>query len=571
MSTIRRSTIFWWVRLAAAAFVLCAWMTVAATAGVANADDSPPSHDQTKSDTAQAARETSAAGATKSDPPRRPGATLQRLTRHLGSEIRDLITDRVNAGPADPTTRSPRKPKSVRQQPQSETADTARGNPVEATGDAADDAGASADVITLRPSRLGGVRHGERALDGVRAAVQPTNIFSRRATAGTATTPREPNPAPPSANLTPADPPAPISPGIAPPSPQQLGRAATGFFSDAGVVAASAVYTAAQAVATVFGPNDFSGVPYALATALANTAAAAGRSFMGAGFDVPESGRFTVTYGVFNGLALFNPQQPPPGANDDTVVVTHPTPIILLNGTGVTQGVNWSVGAPVLANAGYKVYTFNYGNVTGDPNFPIQATGDIAKSAEELDVEIDRVLQETGAEKVILIGHSQGGGILPAYYINNVEGGADKVSQVIGIAPSNHGTDFNGLVALFQLPVVGPLALSLTGLIGPAATQQLVGSDFQQVVYGKQDSDPNVLYTNIITMNDEIVTPYTQQLLTGPSVTNVILQQRFPGYPAGHAGVVLDPRVWSVVLEALAANPEANPQLHPQDSAEMAA
>jgi hypothetical protein len=58
------------------------------------------------------------------------------------------------------------------------------------------------------------------------------------------------------------------------------------------------------------------------------------------------------------------PQKPPPGANDPSIKVTpeHPLPIILLNGTTTTQGINWSVGAPVLANAGYKVYTFNYGS-----------------------------------------------------------------------------------------------------------------------------------------------------------------------------------------------------------------
>ena len=63
--------------------------------------------------------------------------------------------------------------------------------------------------------------------------------------------------------------------------------------------------------------------------------------------------------------------------------------------------------------------------------------------AVELDAEMDRVLAETGAPKVILIGHSQGGGILPVYYINKLDG-ADKVSQLIGIAPSNHGTDVDG-------------------------------------------------------------------------------------------------------------------------------
>lgn len=357
------------------------------------------------------------------------------------------------------------------------------------------------------------------------------------------------------------------------PDPQQLKRAATGFLSDAGVVAASAVYTVADAVARSFGPNDFFGVPHALATVLANTAAAAGRAFMGAPLAAAEPGRFTVTYGVYNALTLLNPQKPPPGANDDSIEVTpdeHPVPIILLNGTGLTQGLNWSVGAPVLANAGYKVYTFNYGNVTDNPNSPMQATGDIAKSAEELDDEIDRVLAETGAEKVILIGHSQGGGILPAYYINNVEGGADKVSQVIGIAPSNHGTDMNGLVGLLRVPVVGPLVVAVVNLVMPAGMQQIVGSDFQDVVYGTQDTNPNVRYTNIITRNDEVVTPFTQQPLEGDNVTNIILQERFPGYAGGHAGVVLDPRVWSIVLEELAANPEANPQLHPQDAALVA-
>ena len=161
-----------------------------------------------------------------------------------------------------------------------------------------------------------------------------------------------------------------------------------------------------------------------------------------------------------------NPQQPPPGANDPSITVTaeHPLPIILLNGTIATQGENWGVGAPVLANAGYKVYTFNYGNITQDPNFPIQATDDIRQSGLELAAEVDRVLAETGAPKVILIGHSQGGGILPVYYINNLDG-ADKVSQLIGIAPSNHGTDLDGLIGLQNLPILGPLVMAAVNIV----------------------------------------------------------------------------------------------------------
>lgn len=512
-----------WLLLAVVAFALSVWMTLALP-GVAHADDQPPPNDQTTSAAAPEHRETDLSA---SAAPKRFFGVHLRPTRYH-SELRDRITAHIKA---------------IAPKPSSST--------------------------SKQETRPDDARHGNRVIELrnlTAVAVKPAKPTTRNAGVSSAQT--TPDVKAPAANPAPSEPaqPSAAAPTGAP-DPQQLRRAATGFLSDAGVVAASAVYTVADGVARAFGPNDFHGVPHALATVLANTAAAAGRAFLGAPLGAAEPGRFTVTYGVYNALTLLDPQQPPPGANDDSIEVTdeHPLPIILLNGTGLTQGLNWSVGAAVLANAGYKVYTFNYGNVTDNPNSPMQATGDIAKSAEELDDEIDRVLAETGAEKVILIGHSQGGGILPAYYINNVEGGADKVSQVIGIAPSNHGTDFNGLVGLLRVPVVGPLVVAVANLVMPAGMQQTVGSDFQDIVYGTQDANPNVRYTNIITRNDEVVTPYTQQLLEGDSVTNIILQERFPGYVAGHAGVVLDPRVWSVVLEALEANPEANPQLHPQE------
>ena len=107
----------------------------------------------------------------------------------------------------------------------------------------------------------------------------------------------------------------------------------------------------------------------------------------------------------------------------------------MLNGTGATEGDDWSVGAPALADAGYKVFTFNFGNITSDPNFPIQGTGDIPTSARQLAAEVTSVLAQTGAPKVILIGESQGGGALPEYYLNDL-GGAAQVSQLIGISPA---------------------------------------------------------------------------------------------------------------------------------------
>ncbi|OPX06064.1 triacylglycerol lipase [Mycobacterium sp. AT1] len=362
---------------------------------------------------------------------------------------------------------------------------------------------------------------------------------------------------------------APIAPaplGAPNPAPTIKPRAdlqLAGLAVDVGTVTVSAVHTAATVVAHAFGPSSFLGVPYLLAMSVANAAAAVGRTLVGAPLS-PPGGRFTVNYGLVDGLAFFTPTRPPAGANDPSIEVTaeHPLPVILLNGTTGTQGVNWSVGAPVLANAGYKVFTFNYGNTTAEPNFPIQAMGDIRKSGLELAAEVDRVLAVTGAPKVILVGHSQGGGILPVYYVNEL-GGADKVSQVIGIAPSNHGTDFNQLTGFQSIPILGQLLVAISDAIAPALFQQGVGSAFQHEVYGNGDTRPGVLYTTISTVNDEVVTPYTQQALTGPNVTNVVLQQRYPGLVLGHANIYTSPQAMAAVLDALAGNPAANPLAHP--------
>ncbi|MHA3019391.1 alpha/beta fold hydrolase [Mycobacterium sp. BMJ-28] len=341
----------------------------------------------------------------------------------------------------------------------------------------------------------------------------------------------------------------------------QFVRQMAGLANDLALIAVSLVNNLAAAAATAIGPKPFFGVPYRVATAVAGTAAVAAKLLDGTPLDAVSEGPFKVNYGVGDLLAWLNPAKSPAGANDPSITTTpeHPLPIILLNGTSATQGVNWSVGAPVLANAGYKVYTFNYGNTTNNPNFPIQATADIRKSAQELADFVEQVRAENPeAGKVILIGHSQGGGIMPSYYINNL-GGDRYVSQFIGIAPSNHGTDVDGLTYAKNIPVLGPLIFRIVDLFGAAWTQQALGSSLQQETYGQGDTRTGVLYTTISSKFDWVVTPYTQQALTGPNVTNIVLQDLYPNYNAGHLGIVFSAPTWTAVLGALAANEAANP------------
>ena len=507
---VSTKSLYWWLRVTIAAFLLSAWVAVGFGSGVALADDqSSPAAD---SSSESSSGKPKAEKAEKADPPKRPKKADAPTTESSSEADEDTGPAEKKvavSAPDDPPSHkrnSPRRP--------------------------------NLTIVSAKPTK---------PAKPVADDPQPAQISSQPSAV---------------ANIAPTPPTVSSTQSSTPPIRVPQNREVVGLISDVGVVAASAVWTAADTVAQAFGPNSFLGVPYALATAVANSAAAVSRTLIGAPPGSVSTEPFHVTYGILNGLSFFNPQKPPPGANDPSITVTpeHPLPIILVNGTTTTQGINWSVGAPVLANAGYKVYTFNYGNVTSDPNYPIQATDDIRRSGEQLAAEVQRVLDETGAPKVILIGHSQGGGILPAYYINNL-GGADKVSQVIGIAPSNHGTDGSGLVGLQSLPILGPLLTGIANALGPALLQQTVGNDFQQEVYGNGDTRPGVLYTMIISRNDEIVTPYTQQLLDGPNVTNIVLQDLYPGLPAGHLGVVLSPQVWSVVLDALASNPAANPVL----------
>ena len=213
--------------------------------------------------------------------------------------------------------------------------------------------------------------------------------------------------------------------------------------------------------------------------------------------------------------------------------------MLLLPGTyGVSS---WSLIGPQLAQLGYCVYTFSYGN---------DATGDIAASAKQLATRVDRVLASTGASRVSIVGHSEGG-MMPRYYIKFL-GGASKVDKLVALAPSNHGT-------LNPVSFAG----SLTGCA--ACAQQQTGSSFLANLNAGDETPPAVDYTVIETRYDEVVIPYTSAFLNGPSarVTNVTLQGQCPRDFVGHIGITIDPIALQWVENALASKGPANPQFVP--------
>ena len=290
----------------------------------------------------------------------------------------------------------------------------------------------------------------------------------------------------------------------------------------------------------------------ALITGLSATAASASAAASApASAAAAASSKLPVDYDFALGAATtFNsPATPPPGANNFSCQpsATHPYPVVLVHGTLANMDDNWQAASPILVNHGYCVFAFNYGGSSATADF--QGTGDIAASARQLAAFVTTVLAATGAAKVDIVGHSQGG-MMPRYYINNL-GGAAAVDKLIALAPSNYGTTLDGLTALGrQLSILVPI----NGLLSTqcvACVQQEVGSSFLTSLNAKPTASA-VQYTVIESMDDEVVTPYTNAFLPAASnVTNITVNRQCVLDASDHLEIASDPIAMADMLNAL--------------------
>ena len=241
----------------------------------------------------------------------------------------------------------------------------------------------------------------------------------------------------------------------------------------------------------------------------------------------------------------------PPGANVAcTPTAAHPFPVVLVEGTFASMYNSFGALSPDLVNNGYCVFAFNFGQTLPFTGF--YAMGDIRSSASQLSAEVSRVLAATGASKVDIVGWSQGG-MMPRYYINNL-GGASKVNMLVGLAPSNFGTNLDGLTNLLaDLGVLG-LDTALLSVTCEACVQQFSGSSFLTSL-NKQPTVPGVKYVVIETQGDEVVTPFTNAFLpAGPNVQNITLQNQCAQDSSDHISIPYDSNALQDVLNALGAD-----------------
>jgi len=281
------------------------------------------------------------------------------------------------------------------------------------------------------------------------------------------------------------------------------------------------------------------------------------------------SAKYSVPYGsTALGDAIWNetwePESVTGGNNGCKPSSAHPYPVVLVHATMADEGSNWVTLAPLLANEGYCVYAFNYGATLASLEvWPfigprIDGLGHIEESAKELSSFVSNVLSKTKASKVDLVGHSQGG-MMPNYYIKFL-GGSSKVNELIGLAPSNHGTTLDGLTEFVEkFPFATEFVTGLLEFLGaPSLPEQTENSAFMKKLFAEEPVVSGVKYVVIETDHDEVVTPYTHAFLKGSNVTNILIQEQCPSDPVAHIGMFDDSPSLQNVVNQLSSSPNSS-------------
>jgi pimeloyl-ACP methyl ester carboxylesterase len=222
---------------------------------------------------------------------------------------------------------------------------------------------------------------------------------------------------------------------------------------------------------------------------------------------------------------------------DSEAIKVQKNPVLIVGGTYAAEMLYWILESR-LDKDGYTYRFFE---------LPSHGTLDINASADKLKETVDAFLRETGASKLHLIGHSQGG-IVARTYIHR-HAGQNTVESMISLASPHKGTKF-----------VETDAAKLLGCPGaPPCEQMKVGSPLIQQINNRPPGDL-IYYTNFVTNNDSFVTPLMNGTMDGCDrigqggetlSCNVHIQQSCPNRFIEHIGLAFDATVYNGIQQAL--------------------
>ncbi len=217
-------------------------------------------------------------------------------------------------------------------------------------------------------------------------------------------------------------------------------------------------------------------------------------------------------------------------------------PVLLVPGTGATADDNWSwTYSPAFDMVGIPWCTVNP---------PDHSTGDLQVNGEYV-VNAIRAMHARAGRKIAVIGHSQGG-MIPRFALRFWPDTRVMVDDVIGFAPSNHGTTV--------------AAASCNGGCSASSWQQQDTSQFIAAVNSFQETFPGISYTSVYTHTDEIVQPNSDSNGSsslhggGGQITNVATQDVCPTDVYEHLMIgTIDPVAYALAIDALGNPGPADP------------
>jgi triacylglycerol lipase len=170
-------------------------------------------------------------------------------------------------------------------------------------------------------------------------------------------------------------------------------------------------------------------------------------------------------------------------------------------------------------------------------------TGDIAETAEDLAGFVAGVRDRTGAAKVDLVAHSEGG-LVSRQYVK-YEGGSATVDSLVTLGTPNYGTAVANIIDF----------IGAGNCLGIVACQQMaIGSNFLAELNAGDDTIGSVRYTNLYTALDELVRPVENAAMRD-GATNVLTQSQCPFRLIEHLNLALDGAVYDGVRDALLGQP----------------
>jgi triacylglycerol lipase len=212
-------------------------------------------------------------------------------------------------------------------------------------------------------------------------------------------------------------------------------------------------------------------------------------------------------------------------------------PILFLHGWTKTSG-DWTVMMKWFRNSGWPNTALHVIDFQDTRNSSVQAN---INNANQVKYWVDQILENTGAEKIDLIGHSMGG-LSSRYYIKFL-GGIDTVDDYVSLGAPHHGCLLDGE----SFSYANSLLLSLNegdetpgGMLNDTLGDRV--APYSSINYNGTHISGNISYTSIYSRDDKFI-PFASPPLDG--AYNIAVEN------IGHSDLYQDWSVFELVRKAV--------------------